>query len=689
MRQTLTTLAQTYSQSIREAANVLANSLRRKRRYGLKETLLPCHHFQPGPASVYPEPEVVAWDIVSMWLSGVATNNLSTKSTLREAEDWFLVKDKPKRLTDLLSSREIGEAEGALPSGLSAELCHELLPYILDPHGPGSRLSVKRDPRTRAARVQKRAAGVFYTPADVAEYMVKGCLDSLDSESVPTVYDPACGTGVFLRVALRELKRRYKEKDLFSLASECLFGTDVAPWSLDASAFLLLADILVSDAEQEEIPAESWCRLRLNLKCIDTLLVDPIGTDSEPSRTAQSDVSRIPLSELFPAIKDGPTVIVGNPPYADLGAPPYVDELVRTFRTLRVKPRSTAEVYVAFVEQMIRLANQMQCAGSLVLPLSIASNVGPQFAAARQLIQETAGQWQFAFFDREPQALFGEDVKTRNAIVFWVRDTSAIRPCLESGPLRRWRGQSRATMFDSIGFTRIPGDIRRGIPKVEGACQASALETLNARWERLEQAVHSIKRLTFADTAVAGDDVVFVGNTAYNFLNVFLRPPETIFESKIQLSENQLYAIQCATSESALAVFGILTSHLAYWWWHTQGDGFHVSRRFITDFPFGNDVLDGPRVNLLSKIGSDLWSAVNSGPTVSLNRGRTSLAYNPNCHPQMRRSADRVLVNASGLNGSFVDELQQFTEHTIAAVPRNHANRYTVEEGRNYDATTG
>ena len=353
-----------------------------------------------------------------MWLSGVATNNLSTKSTLREAEDWFLAKDKPKRLTDLLSSREIRESEGALPSGLSAELCHELLPYILDPHGPGSRLSLKRDPRTRTARVQKRAAGVFYTPADVAEYMVNGCLDSLDSESAPIVYDPACGTGVFLRVALRELKRRYKEKDLFSLASECLFGTDVAPWSLDASAFLLLADILVSEAGQKEIPAELWCRLRLNLKCIDTLLVDPIGTDSETSSTTQSDSSRVPLSKLFPAIKDGPTVIVGNPPYADLGVPPYLDELVRTFRTLQVKPRSTAEVYVAFVEQMIRLANKVQCAGSLVLPLSIASNVGPQFAAARQLIQETAGQWRFAFFDREPQALFGEDVKTRNAIVF-------------------------------------------------------------------------------------------------------------------------------------------------------------------------------------------------------------------------------------------------------------------------------
>ena len=92
-----------------------------------------------------------------------------------------------------------------------------------------------RDPKTRAARMRKRAEGVFYTPDDVANYMVIGCLDSLRSDGLPTVYDPACGTGVFLRAALRELSRRHPDEDMSRLALESLFGTDIASWPLDAS----------------------------------------------------------------------------------------------------------------------------------------------------------------------------------------------------------------------------------------------------------------------------------------------------------------------------------------------------------------------------------------------------------------------------------------------------------------------
>ena len=675
MSEVLTTAAQTYGQSVREAVRVLSGALKQKRLYDLRGTLLPSYHFQSGLTSVRPDAEVAAWDLVSMWLTGVATNNLLTKATLREAEEWFLAKDKPQKLTDLLSVGEISEAQRALPSGVNTEVCHELLPYIFDPHGPGSRLSVKRDPRTRAARVRKRAEGVFYTPADVAEYMVSGCLDSLDNDSTPTVYDPACGTGVFLRAALRELRRRYRERSIFSIASECLFGTDIAPWPLDAAAFVLLADILVSESELQESPGELWSRLRLNLGCIDALLVEPVDASVGSSGTPHNDASRVSLSKLFPALKEEPMVIVGNPPYADLGDPPYAGELVRLFKTLGVKPRPTAEIYVAFVEQMIRLANRERCAGSVVLPLSIASNVGRQFVAARQLIQETAGEWRFAFFDREPQALFGEDVKTRNAIIFWNRNSSATNPAIASGPLRRWRGESRAAMFDSIGFTRIPGDIQEGIPKIEGNAQVSALETLNGRCSRLEQAVHGIKRINLVETPGAGDNVVFVGSTAYNFLNVFLRPPQSIFENGLQLSENQLYAIQCATSEDASAVFGILTSHLAYWWWHAHGDGFHVLRRFLADFPFGKDVLGDQRIDLLFRNGSALWLAMNPNPTMSLNRGRTSLAYNPSWYTDMRRSADQVLIDVAGLDENLVDELQRFTEQTIAAKPRYNTHR--------------
>ncbi len=598
-----------------------------------------------------------------MWLTGIVTGGLSVDATLREAAEWFLRGDELGESSEWLSDADVREAEGALPSRLDAEICLELLPYILDPHGPGSRLSVMRDPTTRAARLRKRAEGAFYTPDDVATYMVKGCLDSLQDGGIPTVFDPACGTGVFLRAALRELSRRHCGEDLYCLAFECLFGTDINAWPLDASAFVLLAEILVRGPDRDTPPVELWSRLRLNLGRIDALLINPVS----PNGKGEDHSQRVSLSKLFSTIKDEPTVIVGNPPYTDLGNPPHLGDLIQPFKTLQVKPLPTAEVYVAFLEQMLRLGNHKQCVGSLVLPLSIASNVGPQFAVARQLIQETPGKWRFAFFDREPQALFGEDVKTRSAILFWSKDVSSTDSVLASGPLRRWRGDGRAAMFEGISFTPINCDIRSGIPKVEGSQQATVMETLSARWDRLGQSVHSVNRMTLAEALTTGDHVVLVGNTAYNFLNVFLRPPESVLEGKPLLSENPLHAIHCATPEIAFAVYGILSSHFAYWWWHTHGDGFHVLRRFILDFPFGNDVLADHHVDFLSESGSTLWSAISSRPTISLNRGRVSLAYNPIDHTEARRGMDQMLVDVAGLNGDFVEELQRFAERTVSA----------------------
>ena len=602
MSQVSTTAAQAASQSIRQAVHHLAPKLRQRSLQGFSEALWSSACYQPGSVPSNPSPVVVAWDLVAIWLTGVVTNGQGTKATLREAAEWFFGNDQLGELTEWLSAAEVREAEEALPSSLDAEACLEMLPYVFDPHGPGSRLSVMRDPTTRAARLRKRADGVFYTPDDLAEYMVKGCLDSLNDGGLPTVYDPACGTGVFLRAALRELSRRHGAENMSYLALECLFGTDIAAWPLDASAFVLLTEILARGPDRGTPPVELWSRLRLNLGRMDTLLLDPVSLNG----SGEDHTRRVSLSKLFSTMKDEPTVIVGNPPYADLGNPPHVKDLIQPFKTLQVKPLPTAEVYVAFLEQMLRLGNHKQCAGSLVLPLSIASNVGPQFAAARQLIQETPGNWQFAFFDREPQALFGEDVKTRNAILFWSRDASSTDSVLASGPLRRWRGNSRVAMFDGISFTPISCDIQSGIPKVEGSQQATAMETLSARWDHLGQSVHSLNRMSLAEALTTGDDIVLVGNTAYNFLNVFLRPPESVLEGKPPLSGNPLHAIHCATQEMAFAVYGILSSHLAYWWWHTQGDGFHVLRRFILDFPFGNDVLADPPQGFSVRVRLDL-----------------------------------------------------------------------------------
>lgn len=138
--------------------------------------------------------------------------------------------------------------------------------------------------------------------------------------------------------------------------------------------------------------------------------------------------------------------------------------------------------------------------------------------------------------------------------------------------------------------------------------------------------------------------------------------------------------MRCSSSRDAFAVFAILSGHLAYWWWHTHGDGFHVSRRFLAELPFGLEALTAPMSDVLAECGIELWSAINADPIISLNRGRTSLAYTPNGHDDIRRKIDQALADLVGFDGAFVDELQQFTARTVAATLHRHANTETEEE---------
>lgn len=665
----LSTVVESYSDSTREGVAILSLALPEKKWVPAHAAVFASHNDDGGPSALLPDTSMAARAMVATWVTGIAVGAFHASATLLDAERWFLGAKATPRLSPLLAEQARQNAEALLRLNADPFAYRELLPYLLDPHGPGSRLSVRRDPSTRDARARKRNEGVFYTPVDVAEYMASACFDEFDSGPLPTVLEPACGTGVFLRTALREMKRRHPEHAVFYLASRCLYGVDIDPWALDASAFVLLAECW--DKDSNLTPAEIWRRLRCNLAKADALLIDPPADYT----TDQNMSGRTPLSELFPALEHGPNVVIGNPPYADLGPRADMAMLSRTFETLAVKPDVNAEIYLPFIEQMIRLADSA-CSGAFVLPLSIACNVGTQFSVMRNLIARTPGHWKFAFFDREPHALFGEDVKTRNAIVLWSRRTADRSANISTGPLRKWRGDSRAAMFKSLRFTPIDAsiEIQSGIPKLEGELQSRALKVLFSRWNAgFKRGVHAIERINLSDTQAASTRVVFMGPTAYNFLSVFLRPDTNALPAGADISEHPLHCIRCSSDRDALAVFAIFSSHLAYWWWHMQGDGFHLSQRFIAEFPFGLQELPGSVIAALARCGEDLWARIRNFPIVSVNRGKTSLAFTPNGHDDIRRNIDQLLADVAGLKSSFVNELQQFTAHTVAATLRDGA----------------
>ena len=350
----LTTVSEEHGRPVRAAVAVLADALQDKDCAEIHRACFSRRIREPGAWVVRSHPELLAWTLVSAWLTGFATGRITNDAGIDEAARWFFDGAPDVNPVGLVPGNAVAEADAALAECGNRLAYLELLPYVLDPHGPGSRLSVRRDAGTRSARDRKRAEGVYYTPADVADFMMGGCIEGLtETESPPAILDPACGTAVFLRAALAALKSKWPSLATRCLAEQYLLGTDIDPWALDAGAFVLLADCLNDGGDEDGSPLLLWHRLRLNFACVDALRLDPADrkmdaeSDSEggivgslasgllpaPDEESAFD-ERVTLSRLFSGMPAGGLVVVGNPPYSGVGERGDLPALRRMFTSL-------------------------------------------------------------------------------------------------------------------------------------------------------------------------------------------------------------------------------------------------------------------------------------------------------------------------------------------------------------------
>jgi hypothetical protein len=643
-----------------------------------------------------------AWALVNMRIVGRSVGALDADASLRDAELWFLGSiDVPSRLSDGLARMVDLAAVRELERFEYDEDFRDLLPYVLDAIGPGSRASVMKDPETDTARRAKKASGVFYTPADVAEYITREAVAQLRSPAGDArVLDPACGSGVFLRAALQSVCERWGTSRV-SVAESSLFGIDINPLAIEAACFVLLHDCLL-DTGVEASPWSVWHSIRCNFCVLDSLSLnasEPSSNESnrneiralrarlatgyvppsnEPLDCGGSQAffgSGIELGTVLPLLDSGADIVVGNPPYAAVGARDDIASLGQRYQSI-VDGRSTrADLYPFFVEMMWRLSRNDQSSAGMVVPLSIAYSTRAQIAACRRAMMATCGKWRFAFFDREPHALFGEEVKTRNAILFYSRvigDTIGGHLSIESGPLRKWTSRQRPKLFESITFTPLTGtSIAAGIPKLDGRIAADVYARLNRLTTHLREACTRVGTSLPAE-ASRNHDVprVFVAGTAYNFINVF-QHHRKLPESRVPWSESTLTTLDFDETNMASAALAMLSSRLVYWLWHVKEDGFHVTRSFVSTLPLPSE----PALKRLAELGITLWSQLQGDQIVSVNGGRKTIAYRPHSLGRTRDEIDSVMLSGLGIEDAFGAYLRAFTRAVVTVDESDESRR--------------
>jgi adenine-specific DNA-methyltransferase len=170
-------------------------------------------------------------------------------------------------------------------------------------------------------RQDRRARGVFYTPVEIAKWIVEQTYGPLlcewnGAEPPPRLLDPACGAGVFLIAARHLLEARCQQLGLSSGEQEVTIARAIFGIDIDAPT--------VNTAQQQtNLPAS-------NLKCADALTESDLGSFD---------------------------VVVGNPPYVSIRemarshTPEYVNGLRERFQTAR----GNFDLYVLFIERALQL----------------------------------------------------------------------------------------------------------------------------------------------------------------------------------------------------------------------------------------------------------------------------------------------------------------------------------------------
>jgi SAM-dependent methyltransferase len=584
-----------------------------------------------------------AWGIAAQWLVGYAVGSLSSDATLADAEDWFL--DAETGLPRFAPPIEMVREIQASPR----DQLFALLPYLLDPLAPATRRCLLKSNESLDDRLTRKAAGIYYTPADVAQYMA----DNAGAFDAASCLDPACGTGVFLRAAQAR-------------GVPAAFGCDSDPLVAEPCAFVLLANEL--RAIERAHPWRRWHMHRLNLATVDSLLVVPgsrLDDVSQRSRAREIEEARASLwsgetpppapehapghalGELFPDLVDGADLVLCNPPYARLRDHPERERLSENFASLsHGGSRSTIETSTPFVEHGWGLTKAGSGRAAIVVPLSMAFNSTAQFRSLRGAMSQQAGEWRCAFFDRTPDALFGDDVKTRNAILFY--DAGAPKG-LQTTPLLRWTSRTRSRFFETIQFTaagRLDG--YEPIPKLGNADEARLYLAIRSLGGRLGDSFVGVKAVRVEEAPPATPTGVFVAPTAYNWLSCS-RSLEA-WRGDDAVSSSPLTLIELPSSESADLVYALLCSRLVYWLWRVEGDAFHVTRGFLRDLPFTLSRLPGATRSALAELGSSLWAGVNDRPITSVNKGRRTIGFSAAAAPDLQAQIDDLVLRSFSLS---------------------------------------
>ncbi len=472
---------------------------------------------------------------------------------------------------------------------------------------------------------EKRQSGTFYTPSFVVDFIAKNTI-KYDSK----VIDISCGCGAFLIGAIKQLESVTRKKRIY-LIEHNIFGVDISSVAIERAKSILILFALLGGEDKEEVHFNLWSSDSLEF-------------------SFQQVLERESLNGGF-------DVVIGNPPYSKLSNNYNLENVKSKFITC-ADNLSGPNLYVLFAELMISIVDKNKGSLGMILPLSLAYSSNKSIKILREIIHKSNADWFFSFYDRSPDSLFGDSVKTRNSIVI-ARFNKNNNNSIASTKLIRWNSKIRNSLFKKLEYQNLYNlQIEKYIPKISTRVEFNTLELLLASSNRFNEYLRppalNIMKEKF---------ILHYYPTAYNWLPVFIELPGR----NVSNSSDNAKKITLMSLQQVEVAYSILNSRLVYWLWLVIGDGFHVTENFISEIPFNPNKFSQKAIKRLQELGHKLWSKSQNFPIVKLNKGKSVYNFNMLRCVKMIEEIDKIILLELSIPFEFNNFLnKRYLEHVSA-----------------------
>ncbi len=558
--------------------------------------------------------------------------------------DW--VKDYISLQYDVDLSKVIQEIQ----SSYNPETFPYLLPYALEvlEYSEYDLERAERDRRNGIVTVKKKKRGIYYTPNDIAFYMVDICTKELmklpnyvSLENYKFV-DYSCGSGIFLLQVLNILITCHVNdfEKCISIIQSSLFGIDISPYAVDITRFLIICYISLLFGDRK-LDYDSLIKiLNQNIICADATNIQA-------------------LSDEYRHFPKKFNCIIGNPPYVSI-----------TERDQSNESNFRSNLFIPFVNNLIDCSESCSVS-SLIIPLSFTYSSHKGFKKLRKRIEQDTAVWKIENYDRSPDSLFGDDVKSRNCII--IRKSNGLSKNIFTTGLLRWTSINRNDFLLSpkkySDITDI--SIEPFIPKLGSAIELKAYKVLSNN----ETSLLKILKPASPESKAK----LVLNSTAYNWICAYDHIPPSIDEyGNAYISKDKKYFTTDSIEDLYFSI-ACLNSVTAYWLWTVTGDGFHVTNRFLEHFGIEKRLFTTTTYTQLFKLGKQFSKELVCYPTQSINKGKIITNYDHSKLMPIVLKIDNLIAESFLLPDGFPTYLHAWYSQIVScgrlAKIKNNAER--------------